>query len=137
MVSLGPHARVPPRTREGRRDGVEERLSPRSDPTAVVWRALEKLRMHGASGLEVGAEEGDDAPPGVLGGGGVVFSPRERRDPLDPDWELRWVVVVEDAVSRVRIDLDVVLNADLAEHSLQTFWHLAHPGPPIPRPDSQ
>ena len=40
----------------------------------------------------------------------MVFSPRERRDPLDPDRELRWVVVVEEAVSRVGIDLDVVLK---------------------------
>ena len=58
----------------------------------------------------MGAEEGDDAPPGVLGGRVMVFSPRERRDPLDPDRELRWVVVVEEAVSRVGIDLDVVLK---------------------------
>jgi hypothetical protein len=64
-----------------------------------------------ASGLEVNIEEIDDPSSRVAGRRLVIAGGDELRERLDPERQLRRVVIIEKAVAGPGVHLDVVLNA--------------------------
>src|SRR5512133_3733046 len=70
--------------------------------SAPTWAGGFALR------LQVGIEEGDDAAAGVLGRRVVVAAPRQLAQHHRQRRQVRWRMVVEEPMTRLRIHLDVV-----------------------------
>lgn len=56
---------------------------------------------------------------------------RGPREALDPQWQLRRIVVLQEAVAGVGIHLDVVVDARRRERAFWAFGNFANAGPAI------
>ena len=90
---------------------------------------MSNLAAPAASSLQMPIEEVDDPTPSVARRRLVKAGCGELRDHLDPERELRRVVIVEKAVPRVGVDLDVVVDARGGEHRLEAIGNLTKPRP--------
>ena len=81
---------------------------------------------------EVLAEERQDATAGIAGRRLVVLGRRQNRDYCVETGKVVGIVVVEEAVARGGIHLDVVVNARRSQRGLENTGHLAHPRPAVP-----
>jgi diguanylate cyclase (GGDEF)-like protein len=88
----------------------------RATPIALTPRYSLKRESTASSCAQVGVEEGEDPPPGVLGEVVLVAHPEER-DELTED--RAGVETVEEAVPGVRVLLDVVGDPEVAQDSLE------------------
>jgi hypothetical protein len=90
-----------------------------------------KLRMAASCLAQVSAKEGDDAATCVAGGWFVVAGCVDVREHLDPERQLCRSVVVQKAMARIGIHLDVMVDAGRSEHRLKAIGNLAYPRPAV------
>jgi len=76
-------------------------------------------------------EEVDDPSAGIPGRGLGTLGRYQLRKPLDPERQLRWVVIAEEGVAGRGIQLGVVTDAGRLERRNDAIEGFAHTGAPI------
>lgn len=83
------------------------------------------------SGFQVGVEERDDPLPSVTGRGLVTLGRCQLRERLDPERQLRGVVIVEEAVAGLGIQPGVVIDPGRLQCWHEAIEGFAQAGPPV------